>query len=482
MCATVISIAGTDSSGGAGIQADIRTMERLGVTGSAVITAVTAQSSYDVDRIDHQDPGSVRAQLISAFEGKHPDAVKIGMPGSADTIRVIAEVLGSTDVFVVCDPVVSASSGGRLIETSAQNALIDELFPRANLVTPNLAEAQTILRKEISTDEEIEEAGSLFLELGSASVLIKGGHRKGSYVQDYWTNGQASFWMTGNRVQGEGSRGTGCVLSSAIASFCALGRPLSDALVLAKAYVSEGLRAAAGPGSENCPLHTGDWPSDPEDFPWVTLTAKAGRDRPTFPTCDPPPVGLYPILPDAGWVERLAAAGLSAMQLRIKDPTTENLESQIQRAIDCTRATKTRLYINDHWELAIRNGAYGVHLGQDDLNPRALRALADAGIRLGLSTHSFFELARALSVNPSYVAIGTLFHSTSKVMNYEPLGLDRLRQISSLSPFPVVAIGGIQFEHAIAVRQAGATGMAVISEVTESPDPEATVRKWKNLD
>jgi hydroxymethylpyrimidine kinase/phosphomethylpyrimidine kinase/thiamine-phosphate diphosphorylase len=481
MRAKVISIAGSDSSGGAGIQADLRTMERIGVDSGAVITSVTAQSSQGVARIDHQDSESVRAQLRAALEGTKPGAIKIGMPGSAETIRVLAEVLARSEIFVVCDPVVSASSGGRLIDPAGQQALIDAVFPLSNLITPNLPEAETLLCTKISTDEEIEKAGASLLRLGPASVLIKGGHRERAKIQDYWTNGTESFWLTGNRVEGEGSRGTGCVVSSAIASFCALGMPLGDSLVLAKAYVSEGLRSAAGPGSATRPVDTGGRPSDPRDFPWVTSSAEAGRDRVTFPPCDPPPTGLYPILPDADWVERLASAGLSAMQIRMKDPSVDNLESQVQRAIDLTKNKTTRLYINDHWEPAIKYGAYGVHLGQDDMDPEALRKISNAGLRLGLSTHSFFELARARSVNPSYVAIGTLFHTNSKVMDYEPLGLERFKQIASLSPVPVVAIGGIRLEHADAVRAAGATGLAVISEVTESPDPEKTIRNWKEI-
>jgi len=456
-------------------------MERLGVDGTAVITSVTVQSSREVSRIDHQDAESVRAQVIAALEGPRPGAIKIGMPGSAESIRAIAEVLSQTDIFVVCDPVVSASSGGRLIDPVGQQALMDELIPRSNLITPNLSEAEALLGTKVSTDDEMEKAGAALLRLGAASVLIKGGHREGAQVQDFWTSGTDSFWMTGNRIEGEGSRGTGCVLSSAIASFCALGMPVSDSLVLAKAYVSEGLRSAAGPGSATRPVDTGGRPSDPRDFPWVTSSAGMGRDRVTFPPCDPPPTGLYPILPDADWVERLASAGLSAMQIRMKDPSVDNLESQVRRAIDCTSDTITRLYINDHWEPAIQYGAYGVHLGQDDMDPEALRKISAAGLRLGLSTHSFFELARALSVNPSYVAIGTLFHTHSKVMDYEPLGLERFKQIASLSPVPVVAIGGIRLEHADEVRAAGATGLAVISEVTESPDPEKTIRNWNEI-
>ena len=478
MRAKVISIAGSDSSGGAGIQADIRTMERLGVTSAFALTSVTAQSPRGVDRIDSIDPASVRAQLSTALEDQGACAIKIGMAGSAESIRTIANVLPSADIFTVCDPVVSSSSGGRLIDAPGQDVLVRELFPHAHLVTPNLAEAEAILGQPVSTDEEMENAASSLLETGTRSVLIKGGHRDGPFAQDYWTDGSEAFWMTGHRVEGSESRGTGCVLSTAIASFHALGLPLKDAMVLAKAYVSEGLGAAAGHGSGNRPVRTGEWPSDPYRFPWITTSADAGRNRPIFPPCDPPPAGLYPILPNGAWVERLASSGLNALQIRIKDPDPKTLESEIFRAIQCTCNTPTRLYVNDHWKLAIRYGAYGVHLGQDDMSEDALRCIARANLRLGLSTHSYFELARALSANPSYVAIGTLFHSTSKIMEHEPLGLELLRRLALLSPVPVVAIGGIRLEHADAIQKAGAIGMAAISEVTESPHPEETARKW----
>ncbi len=211
---------------------------------------------------------------------------------------------------------------------------------------------------------------------------------------------------------------------------------------------------------------------------WITRTAAEGTQRLVFPDVGPEPIGLYPIVDRASWVKRLLPLGVRTIQLRAKDLNGAELESGISRAIALAATFKARLFVNDHWELALKHKAYGVHLGQDDLPHADLRAIRQAGCRLGLSAHSDAEIARALSVMPSYIAIGTLYSSPSKTFAHAPLGLDAFARMRKLIGVPVVAIGGITLERARDVRAAGADGFAVISDITKAANVEGRVRDW----
>ena len=187
------------------------------------------------------------------------------------------------------------------------------------------------------------------------------------------------------------------------------------------------------------------------------------------------PVGFYPVVPTAAWVERLLGWGVRTIQLRIKtaDHTPAQISAQIIAAIEAGKAVPgAQVFINDHWQLALAANAYGVHLGQEDLDTADIKALLSAGVRLGLSTHTPNELARAKAVQPSYLAIGPIYPTTLKVMPYEPVGLARLTEWAKLAaPYPVVAIGGISLERLPGVLACGVDGVAVVSAVTLAADP-----------
>ncbi|NMM09084.1 MAG: thiamine phosphate synthase [Polaromonas sp.] len=205
----------------------------------------------------------------------------------------------------------------------------------------------------------------------------------------------------------------------------------------------------------------------PSAFPASSLPAFAALSGPT---------GFYPVVPDAAWVQRLLGWGVRTVQLRIKaDGHTSftEIEQQVRFAIAAGRAVPgAQVFINDHWELALAEGAYGVHLGQEDLSKADLNSLRDAGVRLGLSTHTPQELARARGVRPSYLAIGPIYPTTLKVMPYEPVGLARLSDwAAQAAPFPVVAIGGISLALIPGVLACGVDGVAVVSAVTQATDP-----------
>ncbi|MDO1510942.1 MULTISPECIES: thiamine phosphate synthase [unclassified Neisseria] len=194
------------------------------------------------------------------------------------------------------------------------------------------------------------------------------------------------------------------------------------------------------------------------------------------------PLRFYAVVPTAEWVERMVKAGADTVQLRNKELHGDNLKKEIERSVATCKGTSTRLFINDYWQEAIAAGAYGVHLGQEDMNEADLAAIADAGLRLGLSTHSVAELDRALSVRPSYVASGAIFPTTTKKMPTAPQGLDNLRHyVAQAGDTPVVAIGGINLQNAKEVLATGVSSLAVVRAVTEADNPEAVVKAFQSL-
>ena len=182
------------------------------------------------------------------------------------------------------------------------------------------------------------------------------------------------------------------------------------------------------------------------------------------------PIGFYPVVPTAEWVERLLGWGVRTIQLRIKsaDHTPDDLAAQVRAAVATgSKVPGAQVFINDHWQLALAEKAYGVHLGQEDLDTADIEALRSAGMRLGLSTHTPAELARAKAVQPSYLAIGPIYPTTLKVMPYDPVGLERLAEWARQAvPYPVVAIGGISLARMPGVLACGVDGVAVVSAVT----------------
>ncbi len=196
-------------------------------------------------------------------------------------------------------------------------------------------------------------------------------------------------------------------------------------------------------------------------------------------------IGFYPVVPTAAWVKRLLGWGVRTVQLRIKaaDNTPADIAAEVLAAIEAGQAVPgAQVFINDHWQLALASGAYGVHLGQEDLDTTDIAALRSAGIRLGLSTHTPAELARAKAVRPSYLAIGPIYPTTLKVMPYQAVGLERLAEWAKLAvPYPVVAIGGISLERLPGVRACGVDGVAVVSAVTLADNPEQAARHGLKL-
>ncbi|WP_213742218.1 bifunctional hydroxymethylpyrimidine kinase/phosphomethylpyrimidine kinase [Bradyrhizobium sp. dw_411] len=254
-----LTIAGSDSSGGAGIQADLKTFAALGVYGASAITALTAQNTKGVAGIHAVPAEFVTAQIDAVFSDLDVKAVKIGMVAQLATIDAIAaSLMRWSPGHVVLDPVLVATSGDRLLATEAVERLRTGLIPRASLITPNLPEAAALLDEPIASDEAaIERQGRRLLTLGCRSVLIKGGHGQGSESIDYLVSGHGTLALPAPRIATQNTHGTGCSLSSAIAAGLAKGEDLESAVRHAKTFISAAIAAAdrLGVGHGHGPIH-----------------------------------------------------------------------------------------------------------------------------------------------------------------------------------------------------------------------------------
>lgn len=471
---------GVDPSGGAGIHVDIKTTQSLGVHASSIITGLTVQNSASVDQIIPTSTSVLQAQVQSLEKEDQPTAIKIGMLGSKDVTECVSNQLKKRNQYVVLDPVLTSSSGFSLLDPKALDTLKTKLFPLVNLLTPNIPEAQAILGQKIESYQNMEHAVQELLTLGPKAVFLKGGHRHDSFAQDFFTNGKISFWLTSPKKTKENIRGTGCALASAITAGYSLGLEETDALVLAKAYVNRGIRLYQEVSKDHRVLFHAPWPASAceEDLPWITEIAEQGRQRIVFPPCEPKFLGFYPIVDRLDWAQKLIPLGIQTLQLRIKDLSGSRLETEIQKSISLAKKHNCRLFINDYWDLAIKHGAYGVHLGQEDLESADLLRLSQSGIRLGVSTHSYTEVARALSIRPSYIAIGPIFPTNTKEMKFSPQGIDGLKLWRKLIDLPLVAIGGITLEQASELISSGADGVAVISDIRDANNVPNRVNAW----
>lgn len=244
----VLTIAGSDSGGGAGIQADLKTIAANGCYGMSVITALTAQNTLGVTGIHAVPVAFVAAQMEAVLSDIGVDAVKIGMLFSPELIRTVAENLQKFDIrTVVLDPVMVAQSGDKLLQDEAIEALKQYLIPLAHLITPNLPETSVLLGRDILTAEAIEDAAVELAAMGCGNVLIKGGHLEGSDSDDclYLGPEQRMIILPGERIATRNNHGTGCTLSSAIASFIARGETIENAVRRAKDYITGAIRAGA---------------------------------------------------------------------------------------------------------------------------------------------------------------------------------------------------------------------------------------------
>lgn len=587
--AFVWTIAGSDSGGGAGIQADLATIQDLGCHGCCVITTVTAQSSVAVTLVEPVSAAMLMAQLTTLLSDLPPKAIKIGLLADQTQVALLADWIASFKIHypsvpVIVDPVMVASCGDALaadncqdIKSSAKSALDFNPFKGLiELITPNVLELGRLTNSDVSTKSQFVAAAQALSQSLDCSVLAKGGdvsfgstdilddtHAKtqanvhvSTLDSNGWDHGLAEdylvchqvrasselhrngrFWLASPRVNTRHNHGSGCTLSSAIAAVLAKGFVLQDAVVVAKAYVSQGISSAIGLGQGPGPLARTGWPNDLSRYAKINLcdgnfishqlnqhldvgndlvaTVLSATDQAPAQVriASTPPqnilshgfkvldadLGVYPVVSDLIMLESLLVAGVKTVQLRIKTDTSEltsaapaesdlgksksgepeligsELEAKIQTAIALGKHFNAQLFINDHWQLAIKYHAFGVHLGQEDLAVTDLAAIQSAGLALGISSHSYFELLLAHQYSPSYIALGHIFPTTTKQMPSAPQGLAKLKHYVALlqDHYPLVAIGGIDLVNLAKVKATGVGNIAVVRAITEAQDPVA---------
>lgn len=237
-----------------------------------------------------------------------------------------------------------------------------------------------------------------------------------------------------------------------------------DAQCVAQAWAAQTQRTGS--------LDPAAWPEEPADFGLSTEPSASA-----FPNC-PQALGLYAVLPDAAWVARMVALGVPTVQLRFKSDDAAAVQREVQAAVKAVQGSQSLLFINDHWEAAIEAGAYGVHLGQEDMQDAPLERIRASGLRLGLSSHGYVEMLRAAQHEPSYIALGAVFPTTLKRMETAPQGLGRLNKYARLMRHrSLVAIGGIDLAAMPSVLQSGVGSVAVVRAITGAEDVAASVRQ-----
>ncbi len=466
---SLLILSGFEANGFAGLVKDVTVASQLGLKPGAIATCQTAQTSRSLQQINAPDTELLKAQLNSLIQ--IPLAIKIGLLPDKKTSAIIADWLATltTKPFVVIDTVDSSSGDSQAFSTEPLATRLDLLLPFANLLTPNLNELDSLINQSF-----IEQTDAGFkCHQHSSQLLIKGGHELASdqYVTDrlFDSNGiQIAQWS--QKKISANARGTGCHLSTAIAGCYALGYNLLDSITLANENLNRTLtqyRPFSG------------LPMSPECFPIVSRTKTTETAIEPFLKLEKER-GLYPVVDSAAWVERLADTGISTIQLRVKNQPVETVKDEIVKAVKIAREKNLQLFINDYWQLAIEFGAYGVHLGQEDLEEADLTAIRTARLRLGISTHGDFEFCLAKQMKPTYLAVGAVYPTTTKDMSGQIQGMQRLARYVKMSDnIPVVAIGGINRQRLPDILETQVPIIAAVSAVTNADDPERTAREWE---
>ncbi len=501
------SISGADCSGGAGIAADIKTGHNLNIEVCHLISANTVQNSTKLLDVNAVDVNILNAQAQALRFDKPPTVIKIGLIANREQIMWLMALLSTlkqqiAQLMVVYDPVGQASVGGPL--TALTPAELQSLLPLIDVITPNLIEAKQ-LSALVKNNNEINTLilAERILNLGPKAVIIKGGHSDAEQagrqdnecidicLQALTSTVTQAFKLRSEKIATSNTHGGGCSFATALASFLAHGYLLRDAFTLTKAYINQGLALSRELNNNNNENYygafmQGPWPSNPDDFPNIISPLTQQSDAlPSFPSlglASGEKLGLYPVVDSLEWLECLLPLNLNIIQLRIKDKQGEELAAMIAQAIIMARDNHCRLFINDHWQLAIQYGAYGVHIGQEDLACADLSAIAHAGLRLGISTHGCYEFLLAKQLQPSYLAIGAIFPTKTKDMTGQIQGLENLKQILALeNTIPVVAIGGINEQRLEQVWSTGVSAVAVVTAITEAEQPVIATKSMQGL-
>lgn len=492
-------ISGSDNTGGAGLQKDLLTICDLGASAATIVSCVTSQNQNGISHITSTELESLFSQIDALMALETPAAIKVGMLGSIEQVDILSAMFRilkhqSPELKIVLDPVCYASAGGVTNGISIQQLL--PLMKLCDLVTPNIPEANELLQIDIRNLKQAKSAGAgLFEVLNSdpgnhitTSVVLKGGHLENrGYATDILVldDPQEILCIQSEVISTSYNHGTGCLFSSAITAAIAQDFEQEDAIVIAKAYLNQGLKSSYSLSAPSLgDVHYGTtghkgWPDNPDFMPRLVGTRL--DDDLGFLPVNKHDFRFYPVVDTVEWIEKLLSWGVKTLQLRIKDPDDQiQLEKDIRRAIELGRQYQAQLFINDHWKLAIKHHAYGVHLGQEDMEVANLLAIKKAGLRLGISTHGYMELLKAILIQPSYIALGHIFATQTKDMPSSPQGPDRLAKYQRWAETiaPTVAIGGIKLHNLDSILRSGVDSVAVVTAVTNAADPQQAVQDF----
>ncbi|WP_341912109.1 thiamine phosphate synthase [Polaromonas sp. YR568] len=346
-------------------------------------------------------------------------------------------------------------------------------LPRPALLCLNRSEAATLLgTAALDNPAAVTQAAARLRAAVGEAVVITGDEA------DYADTPQASGWLGPSAAAGhpKSHPDAGAVFANAAAQALAKGFVAMEAIVLACMARNDALSQHTGTGPVQPRPDFAQRSANLPHFSLPRSTTVSG-----FAALSDPDLGLYAVVDSAAWVARVVSAGVRTVQLRIKDAEASEhramVREQIRESIQAATAAGAQLFINDHWQLAIEEGAYGVHLGQEDLHVADLAAIKQAGLRLGISTHAYWEVCRAWALRPSYIACGPIHPTQAKAMPWVPQGNDNLAYWCALLPTPVVGIAGMDVARTEQAARAGAAGVAVISAITAAASPEAAIEQ-----
>ena len=478
---TTLTIAGSDSCGGAGIQADIKTMTALGVYAASVITAVTLQNTQGVYGVEPVSAQAVEGQICAVMDDVVVDAVKVGMLGDASVMRTVARCLRKYKPNnIVVDPVMISTSGHALMEKEAVGAFVDEMLPLATLLTPNIPEAECLSGIKIGSADDMDQAAMAICGLGCKAVLIKGGHLEGSEkVDKLYVGGKLVASFCNVSVETRNTHGTGCTLSSAIASFLARGEVMVDAVCHAVEYlhgaIEEGKDMEQGKGHGPV-CHSPLFRCADDTHPTKRLEGMSLQFISHY-NCS------YTY---ADGIEQALKGGCRWVQLRMKDATDEEFMAEARRVKElCTRYGAVFI-IDDKVGLVKATGADGVHLGKNDMPVDEARKLLGAEYIIGGTANTMDDVERLYRAGADYIGCGPFRFTTTKKNLSPVLGLDGYRDIVNNMrrkgiSLPLVAIGGILPSDVREIMNTGVSGIAVSGAVLNAAEPVGEMERFCGL-
>lgn len=459
-------LAGLDNSGGAGLQNDIKTFSFFNIHTCPILTCVAAQDNAQVKHIAPVSLKTMRYQFEAIKNQFKPSAVKIGMIKSKKIIRAVAKFCANLSVPIIADPILKTSSQYQVLSNGEIAYYKKYLFPIITVLTPNVMEAEKLLNCMIRTKNDIEAAGRKFISFGIKNIIIKGGDQSGCKATDYWTDGKDACWLSLPKIADKTVRGTGCAFASALTAYVMQNNTIKESFIKAKRFVYQGiLQATATENMVSFLAHN----RHQNTLPYY----EKQQSQFYFAPCHN--IDFYPIVDNVIALQNLINQGVKTIQLRIKHKSENEIEAIIKHATTLSHQHDIHLFINDYWCYAIRYKAYGVHLGQEDLNNANLCEIQAAGLRLGISTHNRAEFISAAQLNPSYIAIGPIFATLQKP-NLMPLSLAAIAHFRKLTTLPLVVIGGIKLHHVAELIRVNIDGIAVISGV--DPDDQKNIAQW----